>query len=247
MYDMSFDHSHSDLRSTGRRALWILRIVAALAVLIAGTAGGQLPGAPVLQNAWATPGFVGAVNVGGGTGSSVYAAAFGWAPGAGRLQLSGGLGARTRSGHGSGGAYGIRAAIPLSGPSSDFGFAAFAGVGGGGKDSHTTAGTLTPGQPAPPDSTMSTAQIPVGLAVGWRRAVGATHGFSVFATPSYVFFSGGSKKGGLVRAAAGADVGITASMGVTGGVEFGQTRPAALGGPSGTLFGLGLSYAFGRR
>jgi hypothetical protein len=30
-------------------------------------------------------------------------------------------------------------------------------------------------------------------------------------------------------------------------VEFGQTRVRAVGGPSGTLFGVGIAYALGRR
>jgi len=31
------------------------------------------------------------------------------------------------------------------------------------------------------------------------------------------------------------------------GVDFGGTRAAALGGPSGVLYGVGVSYAFKRR
>jgi len=86
----------------------------------------------------------------------------------------------------------------------------------------------------------------------------------VYATPSYVFFSGGGlttttvvgatvttsttkPKSGLFRTAIGADIGLTRSLGVTLGTEFGATRGKGVGGPSGSLFGLGLSYAFGRR
>ena len=66
-------------------------------------------------------------------------------------------------------------------------------------------------------------------------------------TLSFLAGAGGSKSGGLVRVGVGADVGVTNSMGVTVGTELGQTRPRGVGGPSGVLFGLGLSYAFGRR
>jgi hypothetical protein len=85
------------------------------------------------------------------------------------------------------------------------------------------------------------------VAIGWRRAIGGSHGLSVYATPNYVFFSGGSKTGGLFRAGIGADVGITGSLGVTGGAEFGGTRGRAVGGPSGVLYGVGVSYAFRRQ
>ncbi len=204
---------------------------------LATMARAQLPGAPVLQNAWATPGVVGAINVGGGSDGTVYAAAGSWTPSSGRFQLSGGAGSLSRTGAGSRGVYGVRLAVPvMGGPTSSIGFAAFAGAGGGG-------GT----RKGPSDSTASTAQIPIGAAIAWRRAVGSSRGFSVYASPSYTFLSGGSKTGGLVRAAVAADVGITSSLGVTAGIEFGQTRARALGGPSGTLYGLGVAYAFGHR
>lgn len=196
-----------------------------------------MPSAPVLQNAWATPGVVGAINVGGGSDGTVYAAAASWTPASGRFEVSGGAGAQNRTGAGSRGVYGVRVAMPLmGGATSSVGIVGFAGAGGGGG---TKAGAA--------DSTVSTSQIPIGVAVGWRRALGATHGFSVYASPSYTFLSGGSKSGGLVRTAAGADIGITTSIGVTAGVEFGQTRAKAVGGPSGTLYGFGVAYAFGHR
>jgi hypothetical protein len=220
-------------------ALTVILATAFSAVVASPTiAGAQIPGAPVLQNAWATPGIVGAVDIAGGSDGTVYAAAASWAPGSGRFQLSGGGGFRTMTDAGSGGVYGARVAIPLGGASSTFGFGAFAGIGGGsaGKPKITFA-----------DSTASTTEIPVGAAVGWRHAIGANHGLSVYATPSYVFFTGGTKTDGLVRVALGADVGITKAIGATLGVEFGGTRPRGFGGPSGSLFGLGLSYALGRR
>jgi len=196
----------------------------------------QIPGAPILQNAWATPGLVGALNFGGGSDGSVYAAAASWSPASGRFQLSGGGGGQTRSGKGSRGVYGVRVAIPFGAAQGSFGFAAFAGLGGG-----------SGGTSAFPDSISSTTEVPIGVGIGWRHAIGANHGLSVYGTPAYVLFSGGSKNGSLFRGSLGSDVGITPSLGATVGVEFGGTRPRGYGGPSGTIFGLGVSYAFGRR
>jgi hypothetical protein len=68
----------------------------------------------------------------------------------------------------------------------------------------------------------------------------------LYATPSYVWTSGSGRTSGLMRTGVGADVGITNSIGITGGVEFGQTKTGTTG-PSGTVYGLGLSYVFGRR
>jgi hypothetical protein len=207
---------------------------------LAGSAGAQMPGVPVLQNAWASPGIVGALNMAGGDGS-IYAAAAAWSPASARFQLSGGIGLRSRSGQGSKSVYGVRAAIPFGGASSDFGFGAFGGVGGGQSSSSGASGSATT------DTVANTTVIPVGIAIGWRHSLGAMRGFSVYATPAYLFFSGGTSNTGLVRTAVGADIGISRALGVTAGVEFGQNRTRGEGGPSGTLYGLGVSYAVGRR
>ncbi|MDB4875452.1 MAG: hypothetical protein JWM41_1898 [Gemmatimonadetes bacterium] len=240
MHDTNDAHGNHDLRtslSPARRTLRSLSMALTGMLCLATTARAQLPGAPVLQNAWATPGIVAAIDLAGGSDGSVYAAAASWTPGSGKFQLSGGGGFQRRTGASSRGVYGIRAAIPLGGASSNFGFGAFIGVGGG------PAGTKT----SVSDTTASTTEVPLGAAVGWRHAIGATRGLSLYATPSYVFFSGGSKSGGLVRAAIGADLGITRAIGATLGIEFGGTRSRQLGGPSGALYGLGLSYALGHR
>jgi hypothetical protein len=50
-----------------------------------------------------------------------------------------------------------------------------------------------------------------------------------------------------MRVGIGSDIGISPALGVTLGVDFGGTRRATLGGPSGVLYGLGVSYAFRRR
>lgn len=229
------------MRVIERGACWQAGVWSFLVAFLSGgmisSVEAQLPGAPVLQNAWATPGVVAAMNFGSGSDGEVYALAGAWAPTSGRFQFSAGAGSRRFSGVGSRSVFGLRLAVPFGGgPASNFGFAAFAGGGGGAGGKSKTA-----------DSLASTSQVPVGAAIGWRRAIGASHGMSLYASPSYVFFTGGSKSGGLVRASVAADLGITASLGLTAGVEFGQTRVHSLGGPSGTLYGVGIAYAFGRR
>jgi hypothetical protein len=215
------------------------RTAMTLAVLACATrAAAQMPGAPLLQNAWASPGVVGAVNFAGGSDGPIYGAAVALATSSARLQLSGGIGIRSGTGSGSrtNSVYGVRLALPFGGQTGAFGLAAFAGVGAGASVSAS-----------PADSLASTTIFPIGAAIGWRHALGATAGFSVYATPSYIFFTGESSQTGLVRASLGVDVGLTKAIGITVGTEFGQGRPRAEGGPSGTLFGLGLSYALGRR
>ena len=242
MYDTSFDDSGS--RRGDRTVLWTLRIVGLAATIAAASADAQMPNTPVLQNAWGTPGLVGALNITGGGDGSTYAAAGSWTPANNRFQFSGGLGYQTRTGNGSSLAYGARVAMPFGGATSAFGFAAFAGIGGGGSQTKRSG-------PALPDSlvdsTMSTAQIPVGVGIGWRRAFGGARGLSLYATPSYVFYTGGRSSGGLFRTSIAVDFGITQRIGATGGIEFGATRGRGVGGPSGTLYGIGVSYALGRR
>ena len=230
--DLVMSGTCSNRRQAG---VWSLLIFSLMCASTSSRA--QLPGAPVLQNAWATPGIVGAINFGSGSDGEVYAVAGSWAPTSGRFQLSGGAGSRRFSGIGSRSVFGLRLAVPFGGgPTSNFGFAAFAGGGGGAGGKSKTA-----------DSLASTSQVPIGAAIGWRRALGASHGLSLYASPSYVFFTGGGKSGGLVRTSVAADLGITASLGLTAGVEFGQTRVHEIGGPSGPLYGVGIAYAFGHR
>lgn len=233
MNNASFDTRNGVRPRHHRRSPWISRIAATAAVALSVSAGAQMPSAPLLQNAWATSGTVGAVELGGGTDGTAYAGAVSF--GASRFQFSGGLAYQTRTGLGSRTGYGIRGAMLFGGASSAFGFGAFAGIGGG--------NTSNSG----PDSLASTTQIPLGAALGWRKAFGGTHGVSIYADPAYVLYSGGSESGGLFRVGLGADFGITSSLGATVGAELGATRARGLGGPSGVLYGAGVSYAFGRR
>src|SRR3954465_4657805 len=88
------------------RALIALTIVAAAA-----PAAAQVPGAPVLQNAFASPGLAVAADFGAGGGQSFYGAAAAVGLGS-RLQVSGAAGAQ----HGNNatrGAYGARVAASV--------------------------------------------------------------------------------------------------------------------------------------
>ncbi|MDQ3951031.1 MAG: hypothetical protein M3282_11910, partial [Gemmatimonadota bacterium] len=141
-----------------------LRRAAAFALVQLGWNAGveaQLPGLPVLQNAFVGPGFAAALNAGGGGGGTAYAAALGWAPGSARFQISIGVGTY-RSGGETGGAFGARAAVPVfSLMDGNLGIAAFGGVGG-------AQGPRVQG------ARVGLGQAPIGAAVGYRRALGAT-------------------------------------------------------------------------
>ena len=204
-----------------------------LVVATAATVRAQMPGAPVLQNAWAAPGMVVALDVAGGSGT-MYGGAVGWAPSSGRFQLSGGAGAQSPKGGSSRPVYGVRAAFPiLQMMSGKLGIGGFVGAGGGA----TKAG----------DTTSSKGIVPAGLAIGYRQAIGtAGRGISAYVDPNYQFHSGSSTKKGYFRVGGGIDVGISPRFGVTVGFESGANAKAGEVGPSGTLYGVGVSMKLGR-
>ena len=201
---------------------------------VASRAGAQMPGTPVLQNAWAASGIVVALDIGGGSGGSTAAGAAAWAPSSGRFQLSAGGGMQRASGSASRGVYGTRLALPLKQMmGGNVGIAAFAGIGGG-------AGTAK-------DTVRATSMVPAGLAIGYRRAVGAGgKGFSIYGDPSYQLYSGPKNKKGYIRFGVGMDAGITSRFGVTLGLESGAVAAAGTVGPRGILYGLGGSMKLGR-
>lgn len=195
-------------------------------------AGAQLPGVPVLQNAFANNGFTAAVDGGGGSGSSAYALAGAW--GATRLQLSLGLGLQSAAGT-SRFAYGLRAAVPILTGNRPFGVAAFVGVG------------ATTGAKAA-DSVRNVQLVPLGATIGFRSTT-VLHGASAFISPIYEHYSGGAvgqSGGNVFRTALGVDLGLTNALGVTVGAELGQSASVASHGPRGTSFGIGFSYAMVR-
>ena len=245
MYDASFDGNHSD-ETHAQRWLWVLRLAAIAAVLVATSGGAQMPGTPTLQNAFVAPSGVVAFNFGGGPEGQTYGAALSYAPSSAKLLFAGGYGWRNGSGTSQNGVYGLRLAFPFGSATGSFGFAAFAGVGGGPQVT-TTRTVPTPSGILVVDTLSSTTQVPIGLAVGWRHFSGGSQGISIYATPNYVFYSGGTANGNLMRVGIGSDIAISPVLGVTLGADFGATRRSTLGGPSGVLYGVGVSYAFRRR
>lgn len=203
-----------------------------LPLLVAAVAGAQLPGTPVLQNAFVNPGFTAALDGGGGSGASAYAVAGAWS--ATRLQLSLGLGIQHATGA-SRFAYGVRAAVPIITGDRPFGVAAFAGVGG-------TSGAKSA------DSVRNVQLIPVGATLAFRSAT-MLHGLTGYVSPMYEHFSGGQlgqPGGNLFRTALGVDFGLTNAIGLTVGAELGQSASVASHGPRGTSIGVGFSYAMTR-
>lgn len=197
----------------------------------AGALQAQLPGAPVLQNAFVAPGMVVALDAGGGDGG-VYAAAVSWAPGNARFQLSGGAGSWTPTGGTGRFVYGARLSAPIfSIMGGNLGLGVFAGLGSG-----PSRGT-TPRAPT---------QTPIGASIGYRKAIGATHGLSVYAAPMYLGIAAqGQTAEHLFRTSFGVDIGVTKSVGVTAGVETGQT--STTGGPTTARWGAAVSWAPGRK
>ncbi len=187
-------------------------------------AAGQLRGMPVLQNAFANPGFTAAVNLGVADQAVAYGAAIAWAPGGARFQLSAGLAYTDRTAAKGGTAYGARVMVPLL-TRAAFGVAAFAGAGAASADS------------------MDILHYPAGLAAGYRRRLGDRRALSVHGA---VFYAGESRRppsgdratSGRVRGAAGLDLALSPRIGLTLGHE--------LGGADGGVTGVAVSFAFGR-
>jgi len=249
MYDASFDGPQSE-QTRAQGWLWALRLAAIAAVLMATSSAAQMPGTPTLQNAFVAPGAVAAFDFGGASGGQTYAAAASYAPASAKLLFAGGYGWRNGSGTSQSGVYGLRLAFPFGSANGSFGFAAFAGVGGGPQLTTSRTRVVSNGVltgTVVTDTLSSTTQVPIGLSIGWRRFFGGSQGLSFYATPNYVFYSGGTANGNLMRVGIGSDIGISPALGVSLGAEFGATRAAALGGPSSVLYGVGVSYVFRRQ
>jgi hypothetical protein len=191
----------------------------------------QMPGTPVLQNAFANPGITGAVNFSSLQGTTSYAAAGAWAPGSARFQFSAGAGVQTHTGQANRTVYGARLNVPVFGADKSLGASVFVGWGA------LSGGTM--------DSTVAKAVLPVGATVSYRLALGQTRGISIYGSPLYesITRGGGAARTGVFRGAVGLDVGITSSIGLTLGMDMGKKEPAESGKPSGTAFGAAVSYA----
>lgn len=213
---------------------WRLCCAAFGALMGAQRAAAQMPGVPVLQNAFSNSGFAVAGNVATLGGASSYAGAAAWAPASGRFQFSGGVGAQTRSQTPTRVTYGARLNATVLGMASNFGLSVFAGYGGlSGKEL---------------DSTVARSLVPIGATASYRMSGGMVRGVSVYASPVYEWVSrgGGAGNVSVFRGSLGLDIGITTSIGATVGVELGAKQDAGSGKPSGTAFGAGLSYVMGR-
>lgn len=204
-------------------------------VVFAWSAGAQVPGVPVLQNAFTGRGLALAGNFGSSAGQSFFGGAAAWGLGT-RFMVSGAAGAQ-RSRNATRGAYGARATMGVwwsSGGS--LGAAAFAGVGGAARS--RAASVVT--NPA----VMS---LPAGVSVGYRRGMGARGSISGYVSPFYNWSrvdSGTVVSAGAFRTSVGVDVGFTPSLGASLGAEFGAGRGS--GSRSGVL-GAAITYVPGRR
>ena len=204
-------------------------------VTLATSAAAQVPGAPVLQNAFHNPGLAFAANFGSGTGQSFFGAAAAYGLG-GRFQVSGAAGGQRANGS-TRGAYGVRAAVAVwSSASGSLGAGGFAGVGGA--PSTRLNGVTT---------NAAVTSVPAGITVGYRRAMGATRGISGYVSPLYRWTRSDSAgtivSAGSMRGAVGLDFAFSPSLGITAGGEFGDKN-----GPSGSsLFGVAISFVPGRR
>jgi hypothetical protein len=198
------------------------------------TAGAQMHGVPVLQNAFLNPGTTLGANYGTGERGQVFGAAAAWVPSSGVLQLSGGgawFDSDTGTSHAT---LGLRAMAPIRRLGSrTLGVAVFAGVGG-----------MSIGHRA------TETRIPVGASVGYRRALGASRGISAYVAP---FLSISRVKQDTVgmtrvlfRVSVGVDAAVLPGLGLTIGYEGGAHARAGTPGPSGGLFGIGISYALRR-
>jgi hypothetical protein len=185
----------------------------------------QIPGAPVLQNAFANPGLAVAANFGGGGGQSLFALAAGWGLGSGRFLLSGAAGAQ-RSNEATRGAYGARASMTAwTSAGGGLGAAVFAGVGGAPRTRNET-GMTNPAVFA----------IPAGITAGYRRNMGTNKGISAYVSPMYRWAristdDAGTASEGNFRVAVGLDFSFNPSLGVTAGAEMGagETGASTLG------------------
>ena len=206
------------------------------AVLCAGWASAlaQMPGVPVLQNAFANAGLTIAVNYGRSDDLTAYAGALAWAPASARFQVTGGFGSIDPKVGDRSAAWGARASVPITQTmmGGKLGFGAFAGVGGASQDA------------------VSLLHVPAGASVSWRTRLGERRGISVYAAPFYswtrVRTDEESENKALVRASFGVDVAVVPSLGITVGYELGQTADAGEPGPTGGTFGVGVSYALRR-
>ncbi len=216
-----------------KRSLSVSGTIIAFSLIAVSIARAQMLGAPVLQNAFTNRGFTVGVDFGSGNDLSSYGAAVAWAPMSAKYALSGGI-AYLDPKFGSGTAtYGARLMVPVFHRFPQFGVAPFVGMGGATRDGVTAW------------------QIPLGIAAGYRRALGASgRAISGYVSPFYswgrVRENGQTSTHGLFRVSFGVDAAVLPQVGVTLGYETGAKAGVGEAGATGGIFGLGISYALHR-
>jgi hypothetical protein len=216
-------------------------VFAAAIICFSAPLAAQVPGAPVLQNAFSNAGLAFAANVGGGSGQSYFGLAAAWGLGSdGRFSVSGAAGAQ-RANDATRGAYGARASMRIwSSAGGSLGAGAFAGVGG-------APSTSTDGIETNPSVMM----IPAGVSIGYRRPMGTRRGISGYVSPFYRWVrlgSGTVVSSGSVRVSGGVDFSFSPSLGITVGGEFGGAGKSAAGSNrSSGAIGAAVSFVPGGR
>jgi hypothetical protein len=215
----------------------VFSVALLLALAKAGTLSAQMLGVPVLQNGFSNPGITVAINYGTAEGARGYGLAAAWAPASGRFQVSGGIGGYDPDEDDRWISYGGRVAVPLTGltGTGSFGVAPFAGAGAASREG------------------VNLLHVPAGVAGGYRRALGSTRAISVYGSSFYDWTrltsddtEMPSASSGVIRFSIGLDVALTQSFGATVGYETGGKADDDEPGPTGSMFGIGLSYVFGR-
>lgn|GEM_PF-1101006 len=216
-----------------KRSLSVAGMVVAFSLAQVSTGRAQMLGAPVLQNAFTNRGVTVGADFGSGSDLSSYGAAVSWSPMSATYALSGGI-AYLDPKFGSGTAtYGARLMVPVLHRFPQFGVAPFVGMGG------ATMNGVTDWQ------------IPLGVAFGYRRAVGESgRAISAYVSPFYswarVRENGVTSTHGLFRVSFGVDAAVLPQVGVTVGYETGAKAGVGEAGATGGIFGLGVSYALHR-
>ena len=216
-----------------KRSLSITGMVIAFSLAHASIARAQMLGAPVLQNAFTNRGVTVGVDFGSGSDLSSYGAAVSWSPMSAKYALAGGI-AYLDPKFGSGTAtYGARLMVPVFHRFPQFGIAPFVGMGGATRSGVTDW------------------QIPLGVALGYRRALGESgRAVSAYVSPFYswarVRENGLTSTHGLFRVSFGVDAAVLPQVGVTVGYETGAKAGVGEAGATGGIFGLGVSYALHR-
>lgn len=207
-----------------------LSILLAGALATSSPALGQMPGQPLIQNAFTNPGWSFGVNYGDSDAALGYGAAVAWGNGSAKFGLSAGAGIWDPSQGENAFAWGGRAMwSPLRFFGNQGGAAVFAGLGGARQD------------------LVDVIEAPIGVSVGFRTMLGESRGLSVYAAPfarlSRLDPGGGNAETTtLFRASIGVDAAVLPRVGVTVGYEFGDTAELGEPGPSGGIFGIGVSY-----